>query len=509
MSASAASSRTGTVLDGRYRLGRLLGEGGMGAVYEAARVDRPQERFAVKLLHEEMAANPTVVERFLGEGDVCRRLDHPGVLRVFDVGQAAGVPYLVMELLEGRALIDYTESGQRLPLNFAVTVCAGVLHALDYAHSQGIIHRDLKPENVFLVPGPNGQWQTKLLDFGIARAIDAAGGGRRRTATGVLLGTPGYMSPEQVKAARNVDHRTDLWAIGVMFYEMVTGQPAFPSDGDDPNNIWGLISAVLTKDPVPLTVYDPHLAPFEPFMKRALSKDLDHRYGSAREMSEELLRIARGEVRTSDPQSPNASPFTREQRIVPINSRGELPAIPAVDAQASPAATAWAPPPGPPQLGTMPSGPQRPVGIEALSGTVPMSPGGPPVSREHITVDSYRGVALPPNAAMQATALAPPGNLGMQATAFAPPGALPANLAATALASDPMPAGLRGAPKHATSPSGYRPPEPHVPIGPSPLDQPPVRPEEPAESPGSPVPWILLGVVLIAALIGAVVWAMR
>jgi serine/threonine protein kinase len=330
----------------------MLGEGGMGAVYEAMPTDRPNERYAVKVLHDEMSANPTVVERFLAEGDMCRRLDHPGILRVFDVGHDKGVPYLVMELLEGRALIEYTEHQQRLPVNFAVTVCAGVLHALDYAHSRGIIHRDLKPENVFLVPGPGGHWQTKLLDFGIARAIDAAGGGRRRTATGVLLGTPGYMSPEQVKAARNVDHRTDLWAVGVMFYEMVAGASAFPSDGDDPNNIWGLISAVLTKEPVPLSLFDRHLQPFEEFIKRALCKDLDHRYATAQQMSEDLLRIARGEIRTSDPQSPNASPFTREQKMVPINSRGELAAIPGVGDLG---ATQWAPPPAAGVQSTMPA----------------------------------------------------------------------------------------------------------------------------------------------------------
>ncbi len=154
-----------------------------------------------------------------------------------------------------------------------------------------------------------------MLDFGIARCIDAAGGAKRRTATGVLLGTPGYMSPEQVKAARNVDHRADLWAVGVMFYEMVTGQPAFPSDGEDPNNIWGLISAVLTKDPVPLVVFDKHLAPFDAFIHRALAKDPDKRYGSAKEMSDDLLRIARGEVQTGIPANPSiaATAVAREQ----------------------------------------------------------------------------------------------------------------------------------------------------------------------------------------------------
>ncbi len=500
MSPNAAPARlAGSVLGGRYRLGKLLGEGGMGAVYEATPLDRPNDHFAVKVLHEEMAANPTVVERFLAEGDVCRRLDHPGILRVFDVGHDNGVPYLVMELLSGRALIDYTEHGQRLPLNFAVTVCAGVLHALDYAHSRGIIHRDLKPENVFLVPGPGGHWQTKLLDFGIARAIDAAGGGRRRTATGVLLGTPGYMSPEQVKAARNVDHRTDLWAIGVMFYEMVTGSPAFPSDGDDPNNIWGLISAVLTKEPVPLTVYDPHLAPFEPFIKRALSKDLDHRYGSAREMSDDLLRIARGDVRTSDPQSPNASPFTREQKLVPINSRGELAAIPGVGGDAQ-----WAAPPpqapGGPMFSTMPTGP----GALPLGGTAPMQP-------ERVTVDSYRGVSAPYPVAYRPASTPPPADVASLArTALAAPNNLSSTAPADALGGTMLapPGSQAHVPKYATAPSGYRPPQPHVPTGPSPLDHPP-RTDEDSSSSGSAVPWIILGVVLIVALIGAVAWALH
>src|SRR3954465_904481 len=121
---SQGRDRQGSLLGGRYRIGRLLGEGGMGAVYESHVEGAQHQRFAIKILHEEMAANATVVERFLAEGDLCRRLDHPGVLRVFEVGNQNGVPYLVMELLEGRALVDYTEQQQRLPLNFAVTVSA-------------------------------------------------------------------------------------------------------------------------------------------------------------------------------------------------------------------------------------------------------------------------------------------------------------------------------------------------------------------------------------------------
>jgi eukaryotic-like serine/threonine-protein kinase len=470
----------------------MLGEGGMGAVYEAMPTDRPNERYAVKVLHDEMSANPTVVERFLAEGDMCRRLDHPGILRVFDVGHDKGVPYLVMELLEGRALIEYTEHQQRLPVNFAVTVCAGVLHALDYAHSRGIIHRDLKPENVFLVPGPGGHWQTKLLDFGIARAIDAAGGGRRRTATGVLLGTPGYMSPEQVKAARNVDHRTDLWAVGVMFYEMVAGASAFPSDGDDPNNIWGLISAVLTKEPVPLSLFDRHLQPFEEFIKRALCKDLDHRYATAQQMSEDLLRIARGEIRTSDPQSPNASPFTREQKMVPINSRGELAAIPGVGDLG---ATQWAPPPAAGVQSTMPSGVQAHAAqVHAMNAPIPH--GTVPQGPDRVTVDSYRSPPMPMGAQLGSTVPAQPAPTPSH------------NLAATALAAPDSLPNAPHKPIHGTAPSGFRPHQAHVPAGPSPLDAGPRGADDP-DSGGSAAPWIILGVVLIAALAGAVAWALH
>ncbi|MGZ3418530.1 MAG: protein kinase domain-containing protein [Polyangiales bacterium] len=515
---STSRDRQGSLLGGRYRVGRLLGEGGMGAVYEAHVEGAPHQRFAVKVLHEEMAANPTVVERFLGEGDLCKRLDHPGILRVFEVGNQAGVPYLVMELLEGRALVDYTEQQQRLPLNFAVTVCAGVLHALDYAHANGVIHRDLKPENVFLVPGPGGHWQTKLLDFGIARAIDAAGGGRRRTATGVLLGTPGYMSPEQVKAARNVDHRADLWAVGVMFYEMVAGSPAFPSDGDDPNNIWGLISAVLTKEPVPLSVYDRHLQPFDGFIAKALAKDIDKRFASAREMCEEILRVARGEVRTSDPQSPQASAFTREQRV-PINSRGEMDAIPGLTPYGNLGATQWQPPGQPPQSGTVPTGIEQQANAarQNLAGTVPMAPGTTAASYAPMSAAGPSSYAAGPGSTANSYAPMPqaPPSMGGRTAPSVPP---PASLAATALAppgmtppsTPPPPFGVAASPaphipKHGTAPSGYKPPIPHVPTGPSPLDG-PIDGEHESRS---MVPWIVLGVVLVLALGGALVWALR
>jgi serine/threonine-protein kinase len=483
----------GTIIGGKYRIERLLGEGGMGAVYESTPL-AGGSRVAIKILHEEMSSNPDVVARFLAEGDVCRKLDHPGILRVFDMGNEAGTPYLVMELLQGRALIDYTEHGQRLPVNFAVTVCAGVLHALEYAHGRGVIHRDLKPENVYLCAGANGQYHAKLLDFGIARAIDAAGGARRRTATGVLLGTPGYMSPEQVKSARNVDHRADLWAVGVMFYEMVTAAVAFPSDGDDPNNIWGLISAVLTKEPVPISTYDPHLVTFDPFIKRALHKDIEQRYQSAKEMSDDLLAISRGEAPRPSQVAQKPGAFTAENRAYPINSRGELPAIPAMAGGADPNATVMSPEVAD-VLRTVPSGGAG--AAASLGGTVPMT--GSPISaaqarasleRTALASDPVGGTVLTPGGAspmgtLQSGAAAAPGDLG--STVLAPSGGAPLG----------------------TAPSGFGPPVKVTPAAAAPVI-PPNAPASHAEAGGGGMAmWIALGVVLIAGLGAAVYWVLH
>jgi serine/threonine-protein kinase len=301
---SGADNKIGKIIGGgRYRLERLLGEGGMGAVYEATASMYPGQRFAIKLLHEDMASNPNVVGRFLSEGEVCRRLAHPSILRVFEVANENGVPFLVMELLGGNSLYKWTSSQQRLPPNFAIEVTRGVLDALSYAHSQGVIHRDLKPENIHIVQNAQGGFGVKLLDFGIARLIEASGG-PRRTATGVLLGTPGYMSPEQVKAPKTADLRTDLWAVGVMFFEMLTGAVAFSSPGVDPANVWGLISAVLTRDPPTLASFDPSLARFDPFLVRALAKDPNQRFQSAAEMAAALTAGAGSQMPPAPAKAP-------------------------------------------------------------------------------------------------------------------------------------------------------------------------------------------------------------
>ncbi|MEP7121162.1 MAG: serine/threonine-protein kinase, partial [Byssovorax sp.] len=219
---SSAGQLVGAVLNGRWRLLRLLGEGGMGAVYEAEGV-RGEGKRAIKLLHQEFVKEDQILQRFYAEAQATRALVHPNIAQVIDSATAEdGTPYLVMELLVGTSLASYMESGSAIPPSHAVPIIYGVLQALTVAHNQRLVHRDLKPDNLFLVRDARGTMIPKVLDFGIAKVMDVAGGMGQKTRTGVLLGTPGYMSPEQIKNSKGVDPRTDLWSVGIILYEMLT-----------------------------------------------------------------------------------------------------------------------------------------------------------------------------------------------------------------------------------------------------------------------------------------------
>jgi serine/threonine-protein kinase len=281
---AAARALTGAVLSRRWRLLQKVGDGGMGEVYAAEPVDGGA-RVAVKLLRPEFLGEPTVLSRFLEEGSLNTRLIHPNIARMLECASAEdGSPYLVMELLEGVPLGAYMQNGARIPLAQAVPILQGILAGLAAAHAQGIVHRDLKPDNVFLTRGPGGTFIVKVLDFGIAKVMDAAGGMGSRTRTGMLLGTPAYMSPEQVKSPRDVDARADLWSAGVMFYEMLTGRVAFPAPTE-----YARLAAVLTTEPEPIERVDPALGPIGPFLARALKKNRDDRFPSALEMARALV----------------------------------------------------------------------------------------------------------------------------------------------------------------------------------------------------------------------------
>jgi len=272
-------SLVGAVLSRRYLLKHEIGRGGMAVVYAAERVDGGGP-VAIKILHPFFLADELVMTRFLEEGRTCMRLVHPNILRVHECLAAEdGTPYLVMDLLEGVPLSAYTRDGGRVALGRAIPILQGMLAGLEAAHATGIVHRDLKPGNVFLVR-TGGVFSVKLLDFGIAKVMDAAGGMGTKTKTGALLGTPAYMSPEQVKSARDVDGRSDLWSVGVMFYEMLTGRIAFPAPTE-----YARLAAVISAKPVPIESIDPDLAPVAPFIERALEKDRERRFQTAREMA--------------------------------------------------------------------------------------------------------------------------------------------------------------------------------------------------------------------------------
>jgi serine/threonine protein kinase len=208
--------RVGTIVRGRFRLDRLIGIGGMGAVFAVS--DSHGQRFALKLLHRELSQNPSVFARFVREAFVANRIAHPGVARVFEHGtDEQGCAFLVMELLEGETLEQLWErSGHRLGVPQTLAYVERLLEVLDAAHAKGIVHRDIKPDNVFLTA-----FEVRVLDFGIARLLDGSGA----TASGQVMGTPAFMPPEQAAGhAKRVDATSDLWSVGAVTFTMLSGQ---------------------------------------------------------------------------------------------------------------------------------------------------------------------------------------------------------------------------------------------------------------------------------------------
>jgi serine/threonine-protein kinase len=280
---SVEHSLVGSILSKRFRLKQELGRGGMGTVYAAEPLDGGPV-VAIKILNAIFSGDAQVLHRFLEEGRTCMRLVHPNILRVHECRAADdGSPYLVMDLLEGVPLSAYTRNGGRVSLAHAAPILQGILTGLEAAHAEGVVHRDLKPGNVFLARDPEGRFVVKLLDFGIAKVMDVAGGMGNKTKTGMLLGTPAYMSPEQIRSAKDVDARADLWSAGVMFYEMLTGRVAFPAPTE-----YARLVVVLQHDPPPVESLDLALARIGPFVTRAMQKDRAQRFQTAHEMSDAL-----------------------------------------------------------------------------------------------------------------------------------------------------------------------------------------------------------------------------
>ena len=278
------SVRVGEVLGGKYRVVRLLGEGGMGAVYEAENTWTTR-RVAIKLLRAQFAGDRSVVERFRVEAVAATKLSHPHIVDVLDMGQddATGALFLVQEFLEGRDLRAHLDAAGRLPVAEAVDLLVPIVAALVTAHEAGILHRDLKPENIFLVRTPGGDLTPKLIDFGLARIESDSP--TRMTRTGSIMGTPYYMSPEQARGDKSVDGRADVWAIATVLYELLAGRPPF----DAPTyNL--LIYRILSETPPRVEVAAPEVPrALGDVIRHALTPDLDARTPDMRAFLEELL----------------------------------------------------------------------------------------------------------------------------------------------------------------------------------------------------------------------------
>jgi eukaryotic-like serine/threonine-protein kinase len=276
----------GTVLSGKYKLISLLGEGGMGAVWRAEDLRLAGAPVAIKLMHSRDASQPEIRARFEQEVRTAAKLRNPHVAQVYDVGvdEQTGAPFFAMELLEGETLKERLVRGGLLDPAEVARVVSHVAHGLSRAHELGIVHRDLKPANIFLVQNADGGL-AKVLDFGIAkRSSHSLMQGA--TATGMLLGTPYYMSPEQILSSKDVDHRSDIWSLAVIAVECLTGRLPFEAD-----NLPGLSLAICQgRSSAPSLLGD--VPPgFDAWFFRATSLDRELRFASALQLAEELRNI--------------------------------------------------------------------------------------------------------------------------------------------------------------------------------------------------------------------------
>jgi serine/threonine-protein kinase len=264
----------GDLLD-HYRIDNLVARSGMASIYRATDVDNGRT-VAIKIPHPEMEADPQLFDRFKREQEIGEKLDHPGVMKVFKDAKRSRI-YMVMEWVEGQLLRQVLSAMGKLSPERAARITARICDALDYIHTHGVVHRDMKPENIMVDPDD----QIKLIDFGIA----ANEGSRRLTFANLsnVMGTPDYISPEQVRGKRG-DARSDIYAMGVMLYEMLTGKVPFTG-----NNAFLIMNDRLLNSPVPPRQVDPSITPaMQEIIYRALERDPKNRYGSAREFAWDL-----------------------------------------------------------------------------------------------------------------------------------------------------------------------------------------------------------------------------
>lgn len=329
----------GLLVAGKFRLERLLGEGGIGLVYSATHLEL-DEPIALKFLRREMMQNADIVERFAQEARAAVKLKTEHVARVIDVGRHGDVPFMVMELLQGRDLQRVVTDDGPLPMDLAIELMIHACEALAEAHGRGIVHRDVKPENLFVLER-DGLLSLKMLDFGISKValsgrVSDIDLGARRTAT--IMGSPYYMSPEQIRATHEVDHRADLWSLGATLFEVLTGRTAFVGA-----TFTELMFNIVDHRHQQLRTFRPDLPlELEEVVDRCLEKTRERRFQSAGELALALLPFTRSRARTvaeravlltrnsglgaADLQMPPTLPPTASLAAIGIDS-GSMPAL--------------------------------------------------------------------------------------------------------------------------------------------------------------------------------------
>jgi eukaryotic-like serine/threonine-protein kinase len=321
----------GNVLLGKYRIERTLGEGGMGVVALAHHIQLDQP-VAIKFLRPEVVANQQVVKRFLREAQAAVKLKSEHVCKVYDVGTLEnGSPYMVMEFMEGMELGDLARERGRLTPGEVVEFVLQACDALAEAHALGIVHRDIKPSNLFVTRRPDGSAMLKVLDFGISKAPASTELDAELTSTQAVMGTPAYMSPEQMRASKHVDGRTDIWALGVVLYELIEGSRPFPG------RAFSELCLQVGMDPTP--PMGAALSPgLEAVVARCLEKEPGRRFGNVAELAAALAPHARDPMRAT-------TVVERAARVLGVAAIPPAAAVAQVTRQAGEPATSGLSPP--------------------------------------------------------------------------------------------------------------------------------------------------------------------
>jgi serine/threonine-protein kinase len=402
----AADPWIGQVVNGKFRILSLLGEGGMGRVYKAKHLTL-ERSVVLKMLHRGLTADPSVAHRFHREAKAASRLVHPHSIQVLDFGEAEdGTLFMAMEYLSGRDLARILEKAGPMPEDRIVRIGAQILEALGEAHAHGVIHRDLKPENVMVEDRRNEPDHVTVLDFGIAKISDPGSGEGTLTQAGFVCGTPQYMSPEQARG-KELDPRSDLYSMGVILYQMATAR--LPFEADTPV---GFLTKHLTEPPAPLRERNPRLAispRLEGLIGKALAKEPRDRPASADSMREELLACLQAGPRPAGPPGAAAAP-PRRSAAVPLAvaaavvvagggvgawlAMGKKDANPAGTAAGTPTAAAGPAPAATPAAGPTPEATTTPTATATPTPTANPVPPPAPTARPPARRDPAKARAL-------------------------------------------------------------------------------------------------------------------